>query len=382
MSSAFTNFLSGVFGDQGDLKDYQHASRLYVSNNYARAPKNGFLYFLDFNINLDVVIDRSWVSNNKDVGLLVKKVELPKFSVVNETVNQYNRKTVVQTGIKYLPVNIEFHDDNGDSTNNLWLNYYRHYYADSNYGTGGAITNANSSSGGQVNAFSDTKYSDTGYAYGLNNQQKAPFFKSIDIYVLHQHRFTKITLVNPLVTEWSHDSLNQDEGTKVLSNRMSIAYENVVYQSGQLVGNAQASAFTAVYYDKSPSPLSVGGNGNSTIFGQGGILQGADSVFGNLASGNWLGAAIQAKTLVKNISKVNQNSLVQEGYSIANSTLGNIQTSGNQPGGISSILNPFGTAQAQGTSGSLTNIGIQLFSNRNSSSNGPTTASPSNITGN
>ena len=55
MSNAFTNFLSGVvggvFGSQPYLKDYQHADRLYHGNNYARAPKAGFLYFVNFNIN-------------------------------------------------------------------------------------------------------------------------------------------------------------------------------------------------------------------------------------------------------------------------------------------------------------------------------------------
>jgi hypothetical protein len=46
---AFTNFLGGVvggvFGPTGNLRDYQHANRLYVQNSYSRAPKFGFLYF-------------------------------------------------------------------------------------------------------------------------------------------------------------------------------------------------------------------------------------------------------------------------------------------------------------------------------------------------
>ena len=54
MSNAFNNFLSGVtegvFGNGANLKDYQHADRLYVRNTYARAPKVGFLYFVNFNI--------------------------------------------------------------------------------------------------------------------------------------------------------------------------------------------------------------------------------------------------------------------------------------------------------------------------------------------
>ena len=52
MSNPFTNFLGGVgagiFGNSAQMKDYNHASRLYVADTYARAPKLGFLYFVSF----------------------------------------------------------------------------------------------------------------------------------------------------------------------------------------------------------------------------------------------------------------------------------------------------------------------------------------------
>ena len=134
MSNAFTNFLtnvgSGLFGgSDASMKDYQHANRLYVQNNYARAPKVNFLYFVNFNINQGVIIDKTWEEKRKnDVGLLVKRVDLPKFTIGTETLNQYNRRTVVQTKLTYGNVQIEFHDDNSDITTDLWKNYYQYYY--------------------------------------------------------------------------------------------------------------------------------------------------------------------------------------------------------------------------------------------------------------
>lgn len=384
MSNAFTNFLSGVvggaFGDSANLKDYQHADRLYVRETYARAPKVGFLYFISFNINPAAVRDPVWLGKGrKFVGLLVKKLDLPKFSLETEVVNQYNRKTVIQKSIKYNPVNIEFHDDNGDITTNLWKNYYKYYYADSVYGDigGGKLRK------GTVPAsFIDTKYGTIDYAYGLNNFQIAPFFESIDIYVLHQKNFTQYTLINPLVTEWNHDSLNQDEGGKVLSSKMNVAYENVIYSSGKIVKESNPEGFAAVYYDTSPSPLSIGGNGTNTLFGEGGVIAGASAIFGengSLANAqsplDYLKVAIQANTTAKNIRQLSKSGLKQEGYSILTGVLRDVQATGNQPGGV-------GPAIRTGTGvGTLGSVGINLFSDKNSSVNDQTKAKPSKLTG-
>ena len=130
-SNAFTNYLSstGYLKGYPNLRDYQHASRLYVDNNYAFTPKVGFLYYVVFNLYQDAISDKEWrTKGSPNVGILGKKIDLPKFTVANETVNQYNRKTIVQTKLTYSPVSVEFHDDNLDVINKLWVNYYKHYF--------------------------------------------------------------------------------------------------------------------------------------------------------------------------------------------------------------------------------------------------------------
>lgn len=356
MSNAFTNFLSGVvsgvFDNSADLKDYQHASRMYVDNTYARAPKVGFLYFVSFDINSAAVNDRAWANTGmKSAGLLVKRVDLPKFSIETDIANQYNRKTVVQTKIKYNPVSIDFHDDNSDITNNLWKNYYKYYFADSN----------------NTKAFGDTKYSTTNYAYGLNNNQnKGPFFKQINFYIMHQGKFTEISLVNPLVTEWAHDNLDQNEPNKILGNKMNIAYESVIYKEGKISKNGESGAFTAQYYDNTPSPLRVAGNGS--LFGPGGVVSGATDVFGSLSEGNYLGALIQGVGVAKSVSQLNKAGLAQEGYSILKGVLGDISKTGNQPGAIGNDIKTSINANI--------GVGVKLF--QNSSTNGTTNTNPVN----
>lgn len=365
MSNAFTSFLggvvNGVFGTGPIMKDYQHANRLYVKNTYARAPKLGFLYFVSLNINLDAVPDTAaWKSKSyKEVGLLVKKVDLPKFTVDHETLNQYNRKTNIQKTIKYNPITMDFHDDNSDITRDLWKYYFQYYYRDSTYG--------NSTAGNSLpKEYTNNKYSDTSVDYGLNNKQVAPFFKSIDIYVLHQHKFTQYTLVNPLITEWNHDGLDQGDGAKILTNKMTLSYETVIYKEGT-ISKDSPEGFSAIYYDTSPSPLSISGNGTNTLLGAGGVIAGASSVFGSLAQGNILGALIQGNNLVRNAGQLTKAGLKNEGYSILTGVLGEVQATGNQPGGIGSAIQN-GINQR--------GVGINLFANQNSTVNGTTPSKP------
>lgn len=385
MSNPFTNFLGGVgagiFGNSAQMKDYQHASRLYVKDTYARAPKLGFLYFVSFNLKPGVIKDKEWLEkHSKNVGLLVKKIDLPKFTITTETLNQYNRKTVVQTKLNYGNVNIDFHDDNSDITTNLWKNYYKYYFADSNYGdsTGGKLSK------GQIPvAFTDTKYGSKDNNYGLNNNQSTQFFDTIDIYVMHQHKFTQVTLVNPIVTDWTHDGVSQDEGNKTLGSKMTVAYENVLYNQGIIKKGSAPENFAAIYYDNTPSPLSIGGNGTNTLFGDGGVIAGSQGVFGALTNAksplDFLGAAIQANTLAKNVKQLSKAGLQTEGYSILTGVLGNVATTGNQPGGIGGAIQ---TGLSQSGLGVVGQLGINLLSGKNSSVNGNTSAAPSKLTGN
>jgi hypothetical protein len=377
MSNPFTNFLGGVIGgifDGGpNLKDYQHADRLYVRNTYARAPKVGFLYFVNFNINANVIKDSNWAQKNKNqVGLLVKKIDLPKFKITTETLNQYNRKTVVQTKLTYDNVSLDLHDDNSDITNKLWENYYKYYYTDSNYGNTDRT---------KLTEFGDTKYGTEDYSYGLKNKQNLPFFESIDIYVMHQQKFTQMTLINPMITDWSHDSLNQDEGGKILSSKMQIAYEDVLYKYGT-IRETSPQGYRA-FYDTKPSPLSIGGKGTNTLFGPGGVIAGAGSVFDLLNKEDkspldYLNLAIQAKTTAQNARQLSKGGLKQEGYSILKGVLGEVQATGNQPGGVKAAVQ---TGLNQSGIGIAAQIGVNIFSGKNASVNNTTKASPSKLTG-
>jgi hypothetical protein len=384
MSNAFNNFLGqvlqGAGNPKGQLADYAHASRLYVDNTMALAPKNGWIFYVVFNINQSALNNMKAGNNSNpglldflkkvlqttddwkvrrqpEVGMLVKSTDLPKFALQTEVVNQYNRKTVIQKGITYENINMTFHDDMSNVTHRLWEYYYKYYYADSNYGSG-----SNFSVGTKPAAFTDTKYKSNADIYqstnyGLNNAQVDPFFDSICIYQLNQKSFTSFILINPLITSWQHDRLDQSTGNKVLENKMTLAYETVLYGTGR-VAKDNPSGFATFHYDLAPSPLSIAGGGNNSLFGPGGIISGAADVFGDISNvvdkpsiGGILGTALAGGNLIKNLKNVSGASLQGE-------------LTGLISGGGARGLIGTGAAALAGVGG-LASAGIKLFKGNN-----------------
>jgi len=372
MSDTFTNFLSNK-GFGPTLRDYQHASKLYIGgggDSYARSPKVGFLYFVNLKLNPEAFSSNFsdiWnLDDFKDVGLLAKKIDLPKFTVDNEVINQYNRKTVVQKSIKYTPISITLHDDNKDIAHNLWVNYYQNYYKDGNHSPG---------------RWKDTKFGINDWTYGrYNNQLLTNFFDSIDIYVLHQQKFTKYTLINPKITEWAHDSLDQSAGNKIMENKFTVAYETVQYDYG-FISASEPEGWKARYYDREPSPNSVAGNGANDIL----YAAAKESAFDKQTSkgrvyGNFRpkppGMLEQLGTiLLKNY--VNENGLTRQksvAYNIAGSVLKQTLSTG-----AGKYAEPPSTESAPGVFNLPGGIGINVFKGLNTTVDGKIRANPAAI---
>jgi hypothetical protein len=317
MSNAFTNFLGQVItgGGATNLRDYQHASRLYVDDYFRLAPKAGFLYYVSFKINVNNnPITAEFVSRNgQEVGVLVKNIDLPKFKMATETINQYNKKTIVQSKIDYTPVNIAFHDDNNNTTTGLWKAYYNYYFVDGKNTSGLSIPPG----------YKNSKYKKPGASvsestsFGLNNGQTDPFFSAIEIYQLSRKQFTAFILINPIITDYSHDQLDQSQ-TKLLENKMTVAYETVLYGTGK-VSQDNPGGFAKIHYDSTPGPLSVFGGGNNSLFGQGGIIPGIGEVLGGGGNTSPLGLIKTARgvaNIARNVKNVSKASILSEGYSI------------------------------------------------------------------
>ena len=205
----------GAFFGSDYLRDYTHASKTFRANNYQNAPKHKFLFHVYFDVNMEALPN----CPNPTWGLLVKAIKLPSYTFSTHEMNQYNRKRIIQTKIKYEPIDIDFHDDNGNMIRKLWYNYYSYYYKDATH-----IQSAGSS-GTSINTAATyterTQYQpsiagndDWGYSGEplLGGTKKLPFFKNITIFGMGRHNFSAYTLINPIITRFGHDTYNYAEG--------------------------------------------------------------------------------------------------------------------------------------------------------------------------
>jgi hypothetical protein len=343
------NVFKGTLNPKGSLADYQHAARLYVDDSFRLAPHQKFLYHVSFNINSKAAVSIPNFNSLalEELNMLVKQVDLPKYTIATETKNQYNRKRKLQTGINYDPIQMTFHDDNYGITTAMWELYYRYYFRDGNYGRTDITGAGEASTPAAFNRGNYTEEVWKKYKYGMDADIFRPFFDSIQIYQMGRKRYTCYTLVNPIITQWAHDTLN-NASSDVVGNNMTVEYETVFYSRGPVVQGSTPKGFGNRHYDRTPSPISLAGGGTTSLFGTGGIFGGifglGTSPFSDIEGSNsgspasLLKRVIQAGNAFKNFKKLNKEGLRQEGFNILTAGIGSVAQKGF--GGISNTVFP------------------------------------------
>lgn len=289
MPNLFSGFFRGLAkGDK--LRDYQHASRLFLSANYAHHPKYTWLFHVFFDLNPEF----SSLTNEEFIttGMLVKAADLPKFSFDTKTYNNYNRPHIAQSKVRYDDINITFHDDSSNFVRKLWFDYFNFYYRDmdNDYGDATGSLNPVYLNSSKQKLGDRHLYNKFGYTPRSQSNISNQYIYAIRIYSLHNKRFSEYTLINPTIRNYRHGShVNGQDGT--LENVMTISYESVLYASGKA---SLARGFADLNYDKSPSPRSVLGGGTQTILGPGGILNAADEIISDGANGQFGLAAFKS----------------------------------------------------------------------------------------
>jgi len=383
LNGFLNNVLQGATNPGGNLKDYQHAARLFTDDGMRLAPKTKFLYHVVFELSASAqkVIPQLDQRHKQEINMLVKSADLPKFSIQTATKNMYNRKKNLQTSIEYDPVNITFHDDNMGLTTTLMEAYYRYYYRDGNYRSEGVSPPYN-----PRNTYQGKELQN--YRYGLDNDHTEPFFNKITIFQMARHEYLGYTLVNPLITGLTHDQMDSADNSTPSQNQISVAYEAVFYSRGP-VGENSPKGFATTHYDKTPSPLTIGGGGTSSLFGGGGVIGGISDVLGDIAGGQFnLGTALTAFNTFKNAKSLSKEGLREEGFNILKRTVTNIGREG--VSGLGNISIPKqsgngGTASTTSTVGGTVNTTSALYQDKilqaaaKNSSNGPVGSNQSSL---
>jgi hypothetical protein len=251
---------------------------------YTNQPRFPFEFYININLaNVGTAKDYiSTVFNTaswSQVTPLVKSIEMPSMKIETTALNQYNRKRLSQTKIEFNPIKMVFHDVADGKTLKFWEMYYRYYFADGNEagnneailppgkkkpmtveqliknitpsinpnitslatsvknlinGTQPAAKPTPTNTLGQKSAIQNI-VTDTldNHNFGFNLDRVKDIrnlIQSIDIFQVHGGRFNKVTLVNPRIASFNHDTLNYASSDKTVEITMSIEYEYAYYE--------------------------------------------------------------------------------------------------------------------------------------------------------
>lgn len=238
MAKTFKGIAGNLAEQRVHLRDSRHAADNFGLNKAYMGhgtPRHKFQFFLEFGFNNDVYVkehvekflDRE---DQRFVTAMVKSVDLPSMSIDTETINQYNRRRVSQTKIKYEPVTITFHDTVDGKTLRLWEMYYEYYFRD-----GVAPEKLKSSRRREPQKFPEglpTHEIEDNFGYHLQRVGNQKYLmKSLAIYQVHGGHFTRIELVNPRISNFKHDTLDYSATTDLVEMQMTFEYESVIYSN-------------------------------------------------------------------------------------------------------------------------------------------------------
>lgn len=334
------------------VKDYAHAARLFGSDNLALAPRQKFLFHVFFTLRYP---DNLQISNNDKgiIGALVQNIQLPSFTLDTQEYIQYNRKRLVHNRVKYNPISVTFHDDSADNIRQMWAKYFQYYFDDSSYSYEEGLQDE------QFKAiYGPTDYNGRDIynevlvrqapgwgktiAHAGPDGRKLPFFKDIKIFGLSGGNFASYTLINPVITQWTHDTYDYSAGTGLMTHQAQIQYEAVKYGAGKI--SEIVTGFGKDHphrYD--PVAGSLGPGDTTSVFGTGGLLDVGKAVSADLASGNVggalkvLGTAARSYGSVDNLVNVVKGDVGAKVIADATASIGAAAKSATSSGGALSF---------------------------------------------
>lgn len=172
----------------------------------------------------------------------ISSVSMPGLSVKTNTLNQYNRKRVVQTGIEYAPITMLAYDDRRGDFEKFLKEYTEYYYAGSmNYGDSFVAFN---------NAQSGTKLQD--------NKNFITQFTIERVNSASDTSFIKV--YNPMITNIDADTLDYSD-SGLVQYRITFMYEGYDISTDGYVSPQHETK----QVELGPSELSRGNNPATSV---------------------------------------------------------------------------------------------------------------------
>ena len=251
------------------------------------APRQKFMFYACFTPGVGASGQnfQTWQSG---FAFQIAKVDRPKATPKLVTLNQYNRKRIVQTSIDYADVNLTLHDTVDDRVLKVWRDYHKYYFGD-----GRPKTAASSWKTGVVQSRENFPVGN-GWGFSPQGGQNGDtnFFDTLDVYTFYGKKFTQVTFYNPKIETISFDAMDYS-AHDMSTVDMTIKHEGFAYtQVAAPVGAKEVQLFglnIGDYFE----PTDAFGGVNSFLLDLNDNIEGAvDSLLGGVSSIPFVGGVL------------------------------------------------------------------------------------------
>lgn len=235
-----TNTLFWVTRDQGApdqiyLRDPRYAAEFFGlrDTTLLRTPRGKFLFFVNFLRPENVGFNR-YGDPQLGIPFLVKEIQRPAIQFETETLNQYNKKRVIQKRLDYSPISVTFYDTYDQRVMDMVRDYLRFYYGDFGPTVGQSSWNYDVTA--EEFQHTDGANSDWGFRPPTANPNQAYFFNRVEFYQYGYNVLNKFSIINPKIASFDYD--NQDYSSQDPQTiTLSLIYEGIVFEGNQIAGN-------------------------------------------------------------------------------------------------------------------------------------------------
>lgn len=250
-------------------------------------PRQKFLFYASFTpgASLGNANFSSWQAG---FAFQISRVDRAKASPQVKSLNQYNRKRLIHTGIEYPDLSMQLHDTVDDRVLRVWRDYHKWYFGD------GRPKNKQSTwNSGVIQSRESFPVSNGwGFSPSPGRGQDTNFFDKLDIYTFYGKKFTQITFYNPKIESITFDAM-ESASSDLSTIDMNIKHEGFEYtQVATPISNKEINMFglnLGDYYE----PADAFGGVNSFLLDLNDQLEGTiDSLLGGVANIPFVGGVL------------------------------------------------------------------------------------------
>jgi hypothetical protein len=196
------------------------------------------------------------------LSFIVKSIDRPTIQPVVEELNQYNKKRVIHTGVKYSPVTCIVYDTADGAAMAMWVQYMQHYYGDYRQDAGTYKDDIIS-----PKMLGNDKLALDGYGFGIQKTSTASidgantqfFFDRIDVYQVWGGEYTCFQLLNPRISNFDPDELDYEQSA-ASTITMGLSYEAIHHENGGRPQKVSANSaltelFGGIFNGEVPEPV-------------------------------------------------------------------------------------------------------------------------------